>query len=120
MSEVVGLIKQIIASCLSVILLVNMSAPALAQTTPSAERAKVAALEKAFENEYRKTMQQTFVSESTNVMTPAMQQKLKVTEEYHSDPVIQQLMDLRSAFFPLDLWEIIDPEKEQKDERAEF
>lgn len=120
MSEVVGLIKQIIASCLSVILLVNMSVPALAQTTPSAERAKVAALEKAFENEYRKTIQQTFVSESTNVMTPAMQQKMKVTEEYLSDPVIQQLMDLRSAFFPLDLSEIINPEKEQKDEKAEF
>ena len=119
LSEVFALFKQIVASFLSVILLVNMSVPALAQSLPDKYKFKTDEYEKKFEQQYRKAVERAFVSESTNTTTPAMLQQKKYIEDYIQDPVIQQLMALHEAFFPQGL-DRLNPAAEQKDAKTEF
>ena len=82
LSEVFALFKQIVASFLSVVLLVNMSVPALAQSLPDKYKFKTDEYEKKFEQQYRKAVERAFVSESTNTTTPAMLQQKKYIEDY--------------------------------------
>ena len=120
LSEVCAFGKQLIASFLSVILLINMAAPALAQEVPSTYKTKVRDYEKKFEEAYRKEVERTtFASESTNTTTPAMLQQRKTMEEYFSDPVIKQLMELRDAFIPQEI-NALNMKAAPKNDKQEF
>ncbi len=98
--------NQFISSMLCVCLLVQLALPVAAQARPrkktiSLPRVSSEEIDKNLKKAYEDSLSKTFVSESTNTLTPAKAQYFKQQEDYFNDPVVRQLTQIRQIFVPL-------------------
>lgn len=98
-NEIFSLGRQILSSVLSVTLLVNAAAPALAQQMPQRYKfspVRERQIERALERKNREAIE-NFARESTALDSQTVAGR-QIMQEYYGDPVIRQLIALKQAF----------------------
>lgn len=118
--QLAEMFNQFVSSMLCVCLLVNLALPAAAQARPgkkviSMPRLSSEQMQKNLEKAYKDSLAKTFVSESTNTMTPAKAQYFKQQENYFNDPIVRRLMKIRQIFVPA-LPELTQTEKNDEEQ----
>lgn len=113
--------NQFVSSILCICLLVNLALPVAAQARPgkkpvSMRRLSSEEMQKYLEKAYEDSLAKTFVSESTNTMTPAKAQYFKQQENYFNDPVVRRLMKIRQIFVPV----LPEQTKTEKNDEEQF